>query len=139
MSADYTLRINNQIFNPHTGYIGSVTSTQFTTNDGQDISRPGCFFDDVDGVMRIIRLENAKKIVVNANIGSVNYVTGLITLKAFKPTAIVGNNIEVTVDPEINDVVPKREQIIDITQSDVTINMVDVASVKSGTRTFTSS
>ena len=139
LSADYTLRFNNQIFNPHTGYIGSVTSTQFTTNDGQDISRPGCFFDDEDGVIRIIRLENAKKIVVNANAGSVNYVTGLITLKAFKPTAIVGNNIEVTVDPEINDVVPKREQIIDITQSDVTINMVDVASVKSGTRTFTSS
>ena len=139
LSADYTLKFNNQIFNPHTGYIGSVTSTQFTTNDGQDISRPGCFFDDEDGVMRIIRLENAKKIVVNANIGSVNYITGLITLKAFKPTAIVGNNIEVTVDPEINDVVPKREQIIDISQSDVTINMVDVASVKSGTRTFTSS
>jgi len=139
LSADYTLKFNNQIFNPHTGYIGSVTSTQFTTNDGQDISRPGCFFDDEDGVMRIIRLENARKIVVNANIGSVNYITGLITLKAFKPTAIVGNNIEVTVDPEINDVVPKREQIIDISQSDVTINMVDVASVKSGTRTFTSS
>ena len=139
LSADYTLKFNNQIFNPHAGYIGSVTSTQFTTNDGQDISRPGCFFDDEDGVMRIIRLENAKKIVVNANIGSVNYITGLITLKAFKPTAIVGNNIEVTVDPEINDVVPKREQIIDISQSDVTINMVDVASVKSGTRTFTSS
>ncbi len=51
-----------------------------------------------------------------------------MTLSSFAPTAISGSFLEITSQPNLNDIIPYRQQILLIEDSDVTITMTDDSS-----------
>ena len=84
-----------------------------------------------DGYGKLLLKDEKGRLVV-AEIGSVNYDTGLIKLNSFKPLAADDNVIGVTVLPSHDDIVTKNNQILSLSTLDVSITMIDDASVISG-------
>ena len=67
-----------------------------------------------------------EKLIVRSNIGTVNYSTGRINLSAFLPISAIGNIVSLHIEPEFEDLVPVREQILKILERDIRITTVDV-------------
>ena len=136
---NYTIRFSNSIYHPHSGHLGSLTSTEFTILDGENISRGGCKFDDKDGIIRVFRMVDGSKTIVYDNQGTIDYKKGEIILNLFDPTAYVGSSLDIIATPTNQDVKPLREQLVLISESNLNITMNDVSSVRSGLSTSTDS
>ena len=134
---NYTIRFSNRIHHPHAGHMGAVTSTEFTILDGENISRSGCKFDDVDGIIRVFRIVDGNKKIVYENQGTIDYEKGEIILNLFNPSAYVGSSLDIIAKPENQDVRPLREQVVLISESNINITMNDVSSVRTGLITET--
>ncbi len=132
---NYTISFNNEITHPHAGHIGALTSSEFSIKDGQDILRENCKFDDVDGVLRIFRIVNGKKEIVYPSMGTIDYINGKILLQSFSPTSYNGSTLDFTVIPQSSDVKPLREQVVLISESNISLTMNDIASVRINTIT----
>ena len=135
---NYTIKFSNEIHHPHAGHMGAITSTEFTILDGENISRSGCKIDDVNGIIRVFRISDGIKKIVYENQGTVDYKKGEIVLNLFNPSAYVGSSLDIIIKPEKQDVKPLREQVVLISESNLTITMNDVSSVSSGLTTSTS-
>ena len=119
----YTLSFNNAFFNPHSGHNsdagGIVSSTGFKIND--DSSTNEHFLDD-DGAgnIRVYYLSGTTRIYTSSSFGTINYTTGEIILTSANITSIsnvdgaVSTVIRVTVTPDSNDIVPVRNQVLEI-------------------------
>jgi len=119
----YTLSFNNAFFNPHSGHNsaagGIVSSTGFKIND--DSSTDEHFLDD-DGAgnIRVYYLSGTTRIYTSSSFGTINYTTGEIILTSANITSIsnvdgaVSTVIRVTVTPDSNDIVPVRNQVLEI-------------------------
>ena len=137
-SEAYTLPFSNQIYHPSNTFWGAITSNTFSYIDSANTQWEGCRMQDNDGTIEVYRTSGEERIIVNNNVGTVNYLTGKISLTSFKPLIIgsetTGNTtpLEVYITPASSDVNPLREQIILIESGDVTITMLDDA----GTGTY---
>ena len=129
---NYTINFSNGINHPHAGHTGALTSTEFDILDSQDILRTQCKFDDLDGEIRVYRIVDGKKTIVYPSQGTIDYVSGQILLSSFNPVSYDGSSLDLIANPSSPDVVPLREQIVLISESNVTITMNDVGSVQSG-------
>ena len=129
---NYDIKFSNQINHPHKGHTGSIISTEFSIKDGQDILRQNCKFDDLDGVIRVYRIVDGKKNIVYDNQGTVDYIKGIITLESFNPTSFTGSSLDIIIDPKLKDIKPLREQVVLISESNISLTMNDVSSVRSG-------
>ena len=126
----YTLSFNNAFYNPHSGHNSSaggiVSSTGFKIND--DSSTNEHFLDD-DGAgnIRVYYLSGTTRIYTSSTYGTVNYTTGEIILTSSHITSIsnvdgaASTQIRVTVQPDSNDVVPVRNQVLSIDTANSTI------------------
>tara|TARA_B100002019_G_scaffold190928_1_gene165136 strand:+ start:4220 stop:6097 length:1878 start_codon:yes stop_codon:yes gene_type:complete len=123
----YTISFNNPIYSESTTYEGAVTSSAFSYTDAAGTSYATCFFDDLNGVMRIYYLSGANKVLLSNNAGTVTYSNGHITLSSFKPNSIVGSKLEFTIKPAVNDLIPIRNQLFDIANTNITVTMQDDA------------
>ena len=125
VSSSYTLKFSNQI--PVVNGVAQLSSTQFTHEDDNGILRTGCALQDSNGVLQVYRTSGADRIIVANNVGSVTYASGNVALTTFKPTAIADGtaNVEVTVALSSNDIRPLREQILLISNNDITVSMID--------------
>ena len=125
VSSSYTLKFSNQI--PVVNGVAQLSSTQFTHEDDNGILRTGCALQDSNGVLQVYRTSGADRIIVANNVGSVTYSSGNVALTTFKPTAIADGtaNVEVTVALSSNDIRPLREQILLISNNDITVSMID--------------
>ena len=128
-ASSYTLKYSNEIYHPFTNYVGSIDSTQFSHYDDDAILRIACSLQDSNGTMQVYRTSGADKIVVANNVGTVTYASGKIALSNFKPIIITDGtaNVSVTVALASSDITPQREQILLISNSDITITMSDTA------------
>jgi len=135
VSSSYTLAYSNEIFHPYADYVDSVTSTEFSHYDENDTLQTTCNIQDTDGVLQVYRTTGSTRIVVANNVGTVTYGSGVVALAGFKPVAIADGtaNLAVTVALASSDVAPVREQILLITNNNITVSMVDT----SGTGTST--
>tara|TARA_B100001248_G_scaffold261334_1_gene252152 strand:+ start:1508 stop:3271 length:1764 start_codon:yes stop_codon:yes gene_type:complete len=96
----------------------SVTSTTFTFNDF--IAQ---LDDDGLGNIRIFRFNDQKEqVFIDATAGTINYITGKISLNKFVVSAFDGIEVKVNASPVNKDIVPLREQIIIISSADAVIN-----------------
>ena len=129
---NYDIKFSNQINHPHEGHTGSIISTEFSIRDGQDILRQNCKFDDLNGVIRVYRIVDGKKSIVYSNQGTVDYIKGIITLESFNPTSFTGSSLDIIIDPKLKDIKPLREQVVLISESNISLTMNDVSSVRSG-------
>ncbi len=129
----YDIYFRNAIFNPVSGYNavngGVLESSGFkVSGDTTNI-----FFLDDDGAgnVRRYRLVGGVRTYVNNTQGTINYTTGQITLTSLNITNVEdirgedSTSIELTVKPSSNDIVPVRDQIIelDIENSSVTVQI----------------
>ena len=125
VASSYTLKFSNEI--PTIEGISQVSSTQFSHYDDSDILRTECSLQESNGVLQVFRTSGSSKIVVANNVGAITYSSGNVALTTFKPIAITDGtaNVDVTVSLESNDVSPLREQILLISNNDITISMFD--------------
>jgi len=125
VSSSYTLKFSNQI--PVVNGVAQLSSTQFSHEDDNGILRTGCELQDTNGTLQVFRTSGADRIVVANNVGTIEYASGNVALTTFKPTAIADGtaNVEVTVALSSNDIKPLREQILLISNNDITVSMID--------------
>lgn len=111
------LRINPSA---HPGRGLTVNSSTFTYKGFTDTR----FDDDAFGNLRTYYVDTSGvRIYTNRLAGTINYNTGLITINNLLITDYTGNGIELTVDPDANDIDLVRNQIILI--KDAKINLYD--------------
>ena len=113
----YELKFSNQLYHPHAGHnsmMGGITSSTGFNISGQS----GEFFldDDGNGNIRAYSLVGGTtRTYLDTSIGSIDYTTGLITLDSLNVTASSETTgITITVIPSSNDIVPVRNQLLEI-------------------------
>ena len=126
-STRYDIYFRNAIYNPHSGHQAILSSTGFTVAGNANVM----FLDD-DGLGNVRRyfLSSGIKTYVNNAQGTINYSTGQITIVSLNVSSVsnirgaTSSVIELTVTPSSNDVVPVRNQIleIDIANSNVIVS-----------------
>ena len=93
----------------------ALTSTGFVVQEYPNFTS---YIEDRDGKIVLYRLDSqtGTKIILNSNIGNINYVTGEIQM--FDVTIIKGsfddNRIEVRLRPQFNDIIAIREMFLDV-------------------------
>jgi len=126
-STRYDVYFRNAIYNPHTGHEPILSSTGFTVAGNSN----EMFLDD-DGLGNVRRyyLSSGIRTYANNTQGTIDYSTGQITINSLNVSSISNirgassSVIELTVTPSSNDVVPVRNQIIeiDVSNSKVTVS-----------------
>ena len=129
-SNKYAIYFRNALFNPHAGHNmaagGILSSTGFkvTGSDNEMF-----FDDDGNGNVRRYFLSSGIRTYVNDSQGTINYSNGEIILNSLNVASIsnirgvTSTLIEITITPLSNDIVPVRDQIveIDIANSNITV------------------
>ena len=136
----YTISFNNAFYNPHSGHNASgggvISSTGFKINN--DSSANEHFLDD-DGAgnLRVYYLSGTTRVYTSSTFGTVNYTTGQVVLTSANITSIsnvdgaTSTIIRVFAIPSSNDIVPVRNQILEIDTSNSTVGG-EVDAVESG-------
>jgi len=148
----YTVSYNNAFFNPHSGHNSSgggiVSSTGFKINN--DSSTNEHFLDD-DGAgnIRVYYLSGTTRIYTSTTFGTINYTTGEIILTSANITSIsnvdgaASTRIRITVTPDSNDIIPVRNQTLEIDTSNSSftgsIDEIESGSSQAGTGYTTTS
>ena len=111
----YTVSFNNMVYHPAASWAQTVVeSTGFYLSGNTNEQ----FIDD-DGngnVRTFYLLGGTTKTITNAEAGTVNYNTGEVVLTSFNVTSTTNTDstINVTVKPDSNDIIPVRQQVIEI-------------------------
>ena len=121
-STKYDVYFRNAIYNPHTGHKsaeGGVLSSSGFKITG-DTSTIFYLDDDGSGNVRRYSLSGATRVYANNTQGTINYTTGQITINSLNIASVenirgsASSVIELTVQPNSNDIVPVRAQILEI-------------------------
>ena len=126
-SDSYTISFNNAIYNPSTTYEGAVSSTAFAYTDSDGTSYATCYIDDLNGKLRIYYLSGSTKVVLDSDTGSVTYSNGYISITSFQPDSFDGSTLDFTIEPAVNDLEPIRNQLFEISNTNITVTMQDDA------------
>ena len=126
----YNVYFRNALYNPHSGHLASTGGILSSTGFKIDGNDNEMFFDD-DGAgnVRLYYLASGVKSYLNSKQGTINYLSGAITIDSLNIATItnIGGTtstiIQLTVTPSSNDVVPVRDQIveIDVANSNITV------------------
>jgi hypothetical protein len=120
-SAAYNIYFRNALYNPHSGHNstggGILSSTGFKVT-GSNFE----MFLDEDGLGNVRRyyLVSGVKTYANNTQGTIDYASGQITLNSLNIASIsnirgaASTILEITVQPNSNDVIPVRDQIVEI-------------------------
>ena len=129
-STRYDIYFRNGIFNPHSGHksgTGGVISTSgFKVPNDNNVYY---LDDDGSGNIRRYYFVGSVRTYANNTQGTVNYATGQITINSLTVASVENirgassSVIEITVEPASNDIVPVRDQILDIDTANSTITV----------------
>jgi len=122
-NSSYTISFNNAFYNPYTGYNtaagGVIASTGFYLDN--DTTTEYFFDDDGSGNLRIYSLSTGQvRTYLNSAAGTVDYSNGTISTTSLLISAVSdvdgasSTKIRVTAIPKSNDIVPVRNQILEI-------------------------
>ena len=130
-STKYSINFANALYNPHSGHNTSSGGILSSTGFKIDGNTTDVFFldDDGDGNVRRYKMDGSVRSYANSTQGTINYTTGLVEVNSLNVSNIenirgaASTVIEVTVKPNSNDIVPIRNQVldIDIANSSVTV------------------
>ena len=128
-STTYTISFNNALYNPHSGHnsdMGGILSSSSFKVSG-DTTNDYFLNDDGQGNIRLYYVAGGVNVYTNNTQGTINYTTGKITLNSLHISE-VGNvdgatstTIRLTVVPNSVDVVPVRNQVIQIDETNATV------------------
>ena len=121
-SSSYNINFNNAFFNPHSGHNaeagGVIASTGFQLDN--DTATEYFFDDDGSGNLRIYSLSSGVRTYLNSAAGTIDYTNGTISTTSLFISAVSNvdgessTKIRITAIPKSNDVVPVRNQILEI-------------------------
>ena len=129
-SEKYNIYFRNALFNPHSGHNtaagGILSSTGFKVT-GSDFEM--FLDDDGQGNIRRYYLASGIRTYANDTQGTIDYATGEIALNSLNVASIsnirgaTSTVVEITVTPDSNDIVPVRDQIVelDVANSGITV------------------
>jgi len=121
VSAQYLINLINPIFSSGLPE-GSVTTTGFYIYGSDNLHY---IDDDGVGTLRMYRYgSNADKIIVNSNIGSVDYLKGILDIRNLRITALADIDFEISIKPSSNDVVSALTQIAEIARDHLTVTAI---------------
>ena len=125
-STKYDIYFRNAIYNPHSGHESVLSSTGFKISGNNNEM---FLDDDGKGNVRLFYLVSGIKTVENATQGTIDYETGQITLNSLDVASVsnirgsASSVIEIEVSPKSNDVVPVRDQILEIDVGNSIVNV----------------
>ena len=111
----YTIAFNNAAYHPSESWSQTMVESTGFYLDGN--TNEQFIEDDGSGKIRTFYLlGGTTKTITNAEAGTINYNTGEVVLTSFNITATTNTNatIDVTIKPNSNDVIPVRQQIVEI-------------------------
>ena len=118
------LDFGNALYNPHSGHNksggGVLTSTgYFISGDDKNYF----FDDDGEGNVRRYYTDGSTRVYVDDVAGTINYGTGVISINTltYSSTSNTDDSIDFTIIPSSNDVISVRNQLLDITASEVSV------------------
>jgi len=130
-SSKYDVYFRNALYNPHSGHNsasgGILSSTGFKIDGDADT----IYFldDDGQGNVRRYSLSGSTRTYANNTQGTIDYSTGAVTVNSLNVSVVenirgaASTVIELTVTPSSNDVVPVRDQILNIDTANSTITV----------------
>ena len=129
-STNYTVDYSNALYNPHTEHNkaagGILSTTGFKVANDTNVY---FFDDDGNGNIRRYYLIGSVRNYVDNTAGTINYSTGALAFNALTIASIenirgtASTVIECTVTPSSNDIVPVRNQVVDIDISNSTFTV----------------
>lgn len=109
----YIIKFYNSIYHPHDDEPPVIASTGFTLAGSTNT-----YFidDDGSGITRVYSVVAQKRVYLNSNAGTVNYVTGEIIVNDLQVTSTVNDDgtIHFFSIPSSNDIVSVRNQLLSI-------------------------
>jgi len=130
-STRYDVYFRNALYNPHSGHNtaagGILESSGFKISG--DSSTVFFLDDDGQGNVRRYSLSGSTRIYANNTQGTIDYDTGAITINSLSVLSVenirgaASTKIELTVVPTSNDVVPVRDQILEIDTANSSITV----------------
>jgi len=129
VSTRYDVYYRNSLYNPHSGHNASAGGILTSTGFKIDGDTSTIFFldDDGQGNVRRYSLSGSTRVYANSTQGTINYATGQVTINSLNVSVVenirgaASSVIELTVTPSSNDVVPVRDQILNIDTANSTI------------------
>ena len=131
-SASYTINFNNRIYNPHPSHQamqgGVIASTGFYLDN--DTSTEYFFDDDGNGNLRVYTLigSSGTRSYYSSTAGTVDYAKGIITIGSLYISGVglvdgaSSLDIRIVAVPDSYDIVPVRNQILEIDTLNTVIN-----------------
>jgi hypothetical protein len=121
-STKYDIYFRNSLYNPVSGYNASQGGILESSGFKVSGDTTNIYFLDDDGAgnVRRYRLSGGVRTYANNAQGTINYSTGQITLNSLNITTIenirgaTSTVIELTVKPNSNDIIPVRDQIVEV-------------------------
>ena len=145
-TVSYNISFNNALLHPENGYLsatgGILTSTGFKV--GTDTSSEFFFDDDGEGNLRRYSLVGTTRSYADLQAGSIDYSSGVIKINNINITSIsnvddaTSLQIRIVVSPSSNDIVPVRNQILEIDFANSTITASADTQSSSGSSISTS-
>ena len=130
-STKYSINFANALYNPHSGHNTSSGGILSSTGFKIDGNTTDVFFldDDGNGNVRRYKMDGSARSYANATQGTIDYSSGLVEINSLNVSNIenirgaASTVIEITVKPNSNDIVPIRNQVleIDVANSSVTV------------------
>jgi hypothetical protein len=137
----YNLDFGNALYHPIDGFTSIISSSMFKYYDSYTSGVSECYLDDDGyGIIRIYTYTNGVKRIVVPNAGTVNYTTGMVSLKSFGPVSVTNTVLRVTAIPGVKDVISHKNQIIlidkyDINNESIVVGVI-LGDVMSGSTVF---
>ena len=129
-ATNYTIQLNNAFHNPHSGHNadagGILSSTGFKVSG--DATNFQFFDDDGAGNIRRYILVSGVRQYQDSTAGTITYTTGEIKINSINMTSVgevdaaASSFIRLTVIPDSLDIIPVRNQILEIDFVNTTIN-----------------
>ena len=128
-ATSYTINFNNAFYNPHSEHNksagGIITSSAFYISG--DTTNLHYFDDDGAGNLRLYYISAGARVYADATAGTITYSTGKIAINSIYITSVdlvdgeSSTQIRITAIPNSKDIVPLRNQILEIDFVNTTI------------------
>ncbi len=119
---EYNINFENPIYQSSAG--GSINTTGFFIDSTDTVYY---ISDDGTGKLFLYSLIplTQQKVIKNVNIGSVNYQTGQIKVSGLYLTNLAETNLYFMIKTSSYDVIPVRNQLVDIPNTRITVSVVE--------------
>ena len=142
----YNIAFNNALLHPEDGYLSSTGGVLFSTGFkvGTDTTTEFFFDDDGNGNLRRYALIGTTRSYADNVAGSIDYASGYISINNINITAIsnvdgeTSTAIRLVITPATNDIVPVRNQLLEIDFTNTSISASIDTATSSGSSYSTS-